>query len=229
MSYYDFEFSKPKNDVDVQPLMKQVYMWMAGGLAVTAIVAFLTISTPLLFLAANPLILYGTFFGELALVWWLSANLHKLSIGKATALFFTYAALNGFVLSIIFLIYEIGSIIPAFVTTTGLFGVMSVLAITTNLDLSKWGSYLMMGVVGLFIAMIINMFLGSSAFDWLISLAGVMIFTALTAYDTQRIYRMAQESPHSDMSKLAIMGALRLYLDFINLFLFILRLFGRRN
>lgn len=226
---YDFDYVKPKNDVAIQPLMKQVYIWMTGGLLITTLIAFLTISTPLLSLAAQPMVFYGSLFGELALVWWLSSNLQKIQTGTAITLFFVYAALNGFTLSIILLIYGIGTVVPAFMTTVGLFGTMSILAITTSIDLSKYGSYLMMGVIGLIIAMLVNMFVSNSAFDWMISIAGVMIFTALTAYDTQRIYKMAQAAPHGDMSKLAIMGALKLYLDFINLFLFMLRLFGRRR
>ena len=226
---FDYEYTKPKNDVAIQPLMRQVYIWMAGGLGVTTLIAFLTISTPLFYLITNPLVFYGALFGEIALVWWLSANLHKIKISTATTLFFVYAALNGFTLSLILLAYGIGTVVPAFVTTAGLFGVMSFLAVTTDIDLSKYGSYLMMGVIGLIIAMVVNMFLQNSSFDWMISVAGVMIFTSLTAYDTQRIYRMAQEMPEGDMSKLALLGALRLYLDFINLFLFLLRLFGNRR
>jgi uncharacterized protein len=232
MTQYDFDYAKPKNEsiIAVQGLMKQVYIWMTGGLAITALVAFLTISTSLIFVVAEPLVFYGALFGEIALVWWLSANLHKIQTGTAIALFFVYAALNGFTISLILFIYGIGTVVPAFMTTAGLFGVMSILAITTDIDLSKYGTYLLMGVVGLIIAMIVNMFVNNGSLDWLISVAGVIIFTALTAYDTQRIYRMAQAAPEgSDMSKLAIMGALKLYLDFINLFLFLLRLFGRRR
>ena len=227
---YEYSFDKPKNDVAIQPLMRQVYIWMTAGLGVTTLVAFLTITTSLInVVASNPLIFYGALFGEIGLVWWLSANLNRIQTGTALTLFFVYSALNGLTLSLVLLIYGMGTVIPAFMTTAGVFGVMSILAITTTIDLSKYGTYLMMGVIGLIIAMIVNMFFSNSSLDWLISVAGVMIFTALTAYDTQRIYRMAQEAPYGDTSKLAIMGALKLYLDFINLFLFILRLFGRRN
>jgi hypothetical protein len=229
---YDFDYVKPKNDestIAIQPLMKQVYIWMTGGLAVTALVAFLTISTSLVYFIANPLVFYGALFGELALVFVLSANLHRMQTGMALVLFFVYAALNGFTLSLILFLYGIGTVVPAFMTTAGLFGVMSVLAITTDIDLSKYATYLLMAVVGLIIAMIVNMFVNNSSLDWLISIAGVMIFTGLTAYDTQRIYRMAQAVPEGDIPKLAIMGALKLYLDFINLFLFLLRLAGRRH
>lgn len=231
MTYFDYDYSKPKNDtaVEVQPLMRQVYMWMTGGLAVTALVAFFTISTPLLYLAANPVALLIAFVAEIALVIGLTAGLKRLQTGMAVLLFLVYSALNGFVLSIVLWAYGAGTVVPAFMTTAGLFGTMSILAITTSIDLSKYGSYFLMGLIGLIIAMVVNMFVASAGLDWLISIAGVMIFTGLTAYDTQRIYRMAQSVPDGNLSKLAIMGALHLYLDFINLFLFLLRLFGRRR
>jgi len=149
----------------------------------------------------------------------------------ATLLFMLYAALNGFTLSIILLAFTGTSLFLAFGTTAALFAVMSIIGYTTKLDLSKMGTFLMMAVIGLVIAMVVNIFVGSGPLDTIISVVGVLIFTALTAYDTQRIGRMAaQMNVNGDSEvKFGIFGALRLYLDFINMFLFVLRLTGRRR
>lgn len=146
-------------------------------------------------------------------------------------LFFVYAAVNGFTLSLIFLVYELGTISTAFFSTAAAFGAMTVLGYTTQLDLSKYRSYFIMGLVGLIAAMLVNIFLRSSTFDLIISIFGVFLFLALTAYDTQKIKQLAADpeltSNGEMMMKVSILGALTLYLDFINLFLFLLRLFGR--
>ncbi|MEO8612772.1 MAG: Bax inhibitor-1/YccA family protein [Chloroflexota bacterium] len=220
--------------VEFNALMRQVYLWMATGLLVTAAVAVGTATMPSLQrLALNPAVLIIAIIAELALVLILSFALKRLSPGVAIAMFFVYAALNGFTLSIIFLAYELPAIGAAFLTTAGLFGAMTVVGFTTKTDLSKYSTYFLMALIGLIIAGVINIFLQSSAFDFIISIAGVLIFTALTAYDTQRIKVMASDptiqADGSLSMKLSIMGALRLYLDFINLFLFLLRLFGRRR
>lgn len=240
--------------VELNPLMQKVYTWMLGGLGMTTLVAALTLFTPLLLLAANPIIFFSALIAQIGLVWWLSARVHAMPKGRAQTVFFAYAGLNGFTLSLIVLYYGAASVIPALLTTVGLFGAMSVIGLTTKTDLTKMGTYLMMGLIGLFIAMIVNIFLNSSALEWIISIVGVLIFTGLTAYDTQRINEMAnarlaagkrkndelvgdefavggyqfdgQTKLKNDDQSLAIMGALILYLDFINLFLFLLRLFG---
>jgi FtsH-binding integral membrane protein len=154
-----------------------------------------------------------------------------MSGGTAITLFFAYAALNGFTLSIVLLAFTVGTVVSAFVVTAALFGVMSFIGYTTNVDLTKMGTYLMMGVIGLVIAMVVNLFINSGPLDMLISMIGVLIFTGLTAYDTQSIGRMAAEaSAEGDAAaKLGVMGALKLYLDFINMFLFMLRLMGGRR
>ncbi|MGB8212688.1 MAG: Bax inhibitor-1/YccA family protein [Anaerolineales bacterium] len=217
--------------IDLQSIMRQVYTWMVLGMLVTAGVAYLTANTPLINLATNPIILIVAIIAEFGLVLVISRGLNRLSAGTATLLFVLYAALNGFTLSIVLLAFSLGSVFLAFASTAALFGVMSIIGYTTKVDLSKMGTYMMMGVIGLVIAMVINMFVGSSLLDMLISLAGVLIFTALTAYDTQRIGRMAAEMNMNGENevKFGIFGALKLYLDFINMFLFVLRLTGRRR
>jgi hypothetical protein len=218
-------------EIDLQAIMRQVYTWMVVGMLITTVVAYVTASTSLINLAANPIILLIAVLAEFGLVLVISRGLNRLSSGTATMLFMLYAALNGFTLSMLLLAFSIGSVFLAFAATAALFGVMSVIGYTTRVDLSKLGTYLMMAVIGLIIAMVINLFLSSSLLDTLISMAGVLIFTALTAYDTQRIGRMAaQMSMNGDAAlKFGILGALKLYLDFINMFLFVLRLTGRRR
>jgi FtsH-binding integral membrane protein len=211
--------------------MRQVYIWMGLGMLLTTVVAYVTVSTSLIDLAANPVVLLVAVIAEFGMVLGISFGFNRLSSGAATALFFAYAALNGFTLSMVLLAFSIGTVFLAFAATAALFGVMSVIGYTTKVDLSKMGTYLMMGVIGLVIAMVINLFVNSGPLDMLISIIGVLIFTALTAYDTQRIGRMAAEmSMEGDAAvKFGIFGALKLYLDFINMFLFMLRLIGRRR
>ena len=221
--------------VEIRPLLRQVYRWMALGLLLTATVSLLVLNIPqLLQLVFNPIIFYGAIIGELILVIVLSARIQKMSATTATTMFMVYAGVNGFTLSIIFFVYELGSIALAFGTAAILFAVMSVIGMTTKIDLQKYSSYFMMALIGLVIAMVLNIFLASGPLDFIISAAGVLIFTALTAYDTQKISRMAANPEITSqgealLTKLSIMGALTLYLDFINLFLFLLRFLGRRN
>lgn len=231
----DMERSTPLNlaglRVEIRPLMRLVYMWMTVGLLVTAFVAMIVSGNAAMqTLVQNPVVLFGSIIGQLVLVVALNAGINRMSANTAGILFFVYAALNGFVFSIIFLAYPIGSIGLAFLTTAGLFGAMTVVGFTTKTDLTRYSSYFMMGLIGLVIAMVVNMFLGSGPLDFIISIAGVLLFTALTAYDTQRIAAMAADptiqADGSLAPKLAIIGALKLYLDFLNLFLFLLRLFG---
>jgi FtsH-binding integral membrane protein len=226
------DLSVPQSGVNLSPIMRQVYMWMGLGTLITAFMAYFTVSTPLRLLAANPIILMVAMLAEFGLVMGISLGLSRISSGVAIALFILYAALNGFTLSMILLVYTNGSVIAAFVSTSALFGAMTILGYTTKMDLTKMGTYLIMGVFGLLIAMVVNMFMNSGPLNMIISMAGVLIFTGLTAYDTQRIGRMAAQMSGQGSeatSKMAIMGALKLYLDFINMFLFMLRLFGRRR
>jgi FtsH-binding integral membrane protein len=220
--------------VELNSLMRQVYLWMATGLLVTTAIAVSVTTMPALQrLVLNPGVMIIAIIAELALVLILSFALKRLSPGVAIAMFFVYAALNGLTLSIIFWAYDLGTIGAAFLTTAALFGAMTVVGFTTKVDLSKYSTYFLMGLIGLLIAGVVNIFLRSSAFDFIISIVGVVLFTALTAWDTQRIKVMASDptiqADGSLSMKLSIMGALRLYLDFINLFLFLLRLFGRRR
>jgi FtsH-binding integral membrane protein len=211
--------------------MRQVYTWMVLGMVITSAVAYVTASTSLINLALNPIILIVAVLAEFGLVLGISAGFNRLSSGVATLLFMLYAALNGFTLSIVLLAFSNASLFVAFATTAALFAAMSIIGYTTKVDLSKMGTFLMMGVLGLVIAIVVNMFVASGPLDTIISIAGVLIFTALTAYDTQRIGRMAaQMNVNGDSEvKFGIFGALRLYLDFINMFLFVLRLTGRRR
>jgi uncharacterized protein len=219
---------------EVRPVLRWVYVWMCFGLLVSSAVAFVTVNnTNLLALTRNPAIFFGAIIAEFAMVLGLGFGLRRMSPGLAATLFIAYAALNGFTLSLIFFRYEAGSIVSAFATTTALFGVMSVVGFTTNIDLTRFGGILMMALIGLLVAMIVNLFLHSSALDFIVSAAGVLIFTALTAYDTQKIKRLAAnpalQADSSLAAKISIIGALTLYLDFVNLFLFMLRLFARRR
>lgn len=212
----------------LQPVMRQVYVWMGLGTLLTAIVAFLTASTSLINLAMNPVILMIAIVAELGMVLGLSFGFNRISATTATALFFVYAALNGFTLSIVLLAYSGTTVTTAFIATAALFGAMSIIGYTTQMDLTRMGTYLMMGLIGLLIAMVVNIFWGNGPLDMIISIIGVLLFTGLTAYDTQRIGRMtASMSGNSEgAAKISIYGALRLYLDFINMFLFMLRLMG---
>ncbi|MCB9135935.1 MAG: Bax inhibitor-1/YccA family protein [Anaerolineales bacterium] len=215
-------------------VLRRVYVWMALGLLVTAATAaFVSVSPIFQVIAGQPLIFFGLMIAELGLVVGLSWGINKLSPEMATLLFFGYAILNGLTLSVLFVVYTLGSVAQTFVATAALFGVMSVLGYTTKMDLSKMGSFLIMGIIGLFIAMLVNMFWANSALGWLVTFAGIILFLGLTVYDTQRIKQMTANALYQGdenvQARLGILGALSLYLDFINLFLFLLRLGGRRR
>lgn len=219
----------------VRTIMRNVYIWMTVGLALTGVVAY-AVSNNTAFvrtLIQNQMLFVVLFIAEIGLVIYLSARIMKMSPTAATVSFAAYAILNGITLSVIFLAYTGGDIARAFFVTAGTFAGMSIYGSVTKRDLSGIGSYLFMGLIGIIIASLVNILLKSSALDWIISLVGVAVFLGLTAYDTQRIKKMSDEL--SDQVgevmylKLSIIGALKLYLDFINLFLFFLRIFGRRN
>ena len=214
--------------IDLQPIMRQVYMWMGLGMLFTAAAAFVTVNTQFIKLALNPVAIIVAVLAELGMVLGLSFGIQRFSASAAAAFFFVYAALNGFTLSLVLAALNIGTVTTVFLITAVLFGVMTAFAFTTSIDLTRMGTYLMMGVIGLVIAMIVNMFINSGPLGMLISMIGVLIFTALTAYDTQRIGQMAAslKTEGGPVGKSGIVGALQLYLDFINLFLFVLRLLG---
>ncbi len=211
--------------------MRGVYGWMTAGLGVTAALAFLVAGSPTLaqLFWGNSILLIGIIIAEVALVFAISGAIHRMSAGTATGLFLLYSALNGITLSVIFAAYAPAAIFKAFVTTAGMFGAMSIYGLTTKKDLTSWGSFLFMGLIGMFIAMLVNIFLQSPMMHFVISIVGVIVFTGLTAYDTQQLRVMGESAPHGDTTAIrrgSILGALRLYLDFINLFLMLLRLFG---
>ncbi|MGQ9889850.1 MAG: Bax inhibitor-1/YccA family protein [Aggregatilineales bacterium] len=225
--------SEPR--VELRPLLKNVYMWMMLGLLLTTAVALVTSAVePLRNLALNPIVLIVAVVAQLGLVLGLSFGLRRFSAQTATIMFLLYAGTMGFTLSLVLLAFSATSIAAALGTTAVLFGTMTVIGLTTQMDLSKVGTYLFIGLIGLLIAMVVNIFLRSSGLEFIISIAGVLIFTGLAAYDTQKIKQMAMdpaieaEGPEL-MHKLSIMGALTLYLDLVNLFLFLLRLFGSRD
>ena len=216
-------------------LLRNVYLWMTGGLALTAVVALGMASSPGLVgaLLSSRLLFFGLLVGELALVWFLSARISHLSPVAATLGFAAYAVLNGVTLSLILLVYTEASLATALFITAGTFAGMSAYASVTRRDLARIGSYLVYGLWGLIVASLVNLFLKSALVDWIVSYVGVALFLGLTAYDTQVIRRWSAEAGDSlseaDYIRFSILGALKLYLDFVNLFLFFLRIFGRRK
>ena len=212
-------------------VMRKVYVRMFLALVVTAFTALYVASSPALLttILGSRAIFFGLMIAELAVVFVLSGMLHKLSTATATLLFYLYAILNGVVFSSIFVVYELGSIAYTFFITAGVFGAMSVYGLVTKNDMTRFGSYCVMALFGLIIATVVNIFVASSTLDWIISFVGVALFIGLTAWDTQKIKNAAYEVEPSQMGKLATIGALSLYLDFINLFLYLLRFFGRGN
>lgn len=215
----------------VARVMRGVYLKMFLGLLVTAIASYFTLSNEafLTLVYGNKVLFFGIAIAELALVLIISAAINKLSNAMATLLFFLYSALNGVTISYIFAIYSPQSIFLTFCITAGTFGAMSLFGYLTKQDLSKFGAILFMALIGLIVCVIVNIFLASSALDWLISLAGVAIFVGLTAWDTQKIKQMAAMTDEASAGKVATLGALSLYLDFINLFIYLLRIFGSRD
>ncbi|AMR29640.1 hypothetical protein A0257_05890 [Hymenobacter psoromatis] len=212
----------------------QVYGWMAAGLGLTGGVAMFAAASPTLkdFIFGSRFVFFGLIVAELVVVGFLSARIFKWSRAQAQAAFIGYALLNGLTMSVIFLVYKLDSIASTFFIASLMFGVMSAFGYFTKADLSGWGKLLSMAIIGLVIAMIVNMFWGNSTLNLLVSFVGVILFTALAAYDTQKLKQLAflgvteGEETHD---KAAILGALTLYLDFVNLFLFLLRFFGRRR
>ena len=211
----------------------RVYRWMFLGLAVSGGIAYYTASTPAIFemIFSNQIYFFGLIIAEIVMVIALAGFIHKMSARTAIIVFFLYAAFTGLTLSVIFLVYTIESIAMTFFVTAAMFGALSLFGYFTKADLTSWGPILFMGLIGVIIASIVNMFLGNPQVDYIVSIIGVIVFTGLTAYDTQRIKKMniiGNEGSEED-TKESIMGALRLYLDFINLFLRLLRFFGKRR
>jgi len=229
---FSSSFSKAGSLVHVNAFIRSVYNWMAIGLGLTAVTAFYVASSPALLqlIFGNQMVLFGLIIGELAMVFYLSARIQKISASTATALFVFYSILNGATLASIFIIYTASSIATTFFTCALTFGACSIYGMVTKRDLTTMGGFLMMGLIGIIIATLINMFFRSPAVSMVISYVGVLVFVGLTAYDTQKLKQMALSQPAGAsgamVRKGAIMGALSLYLDFINLFIMLLRIFG---
>jgi FtsH-binding integral membrane protein len=238
MSRYPSPYSQPQT-LDygtsagvVARFMNNVYAWMAAGLALTAVVAWMVAhNASALATILNP----GTFILlvliQFALVMFIGYATERVNAGVATALFLLYAAMNGLLFSVIFLTYSLGSIGFAFAITAGMFGGMSVIGYVTKMDLTSFRGFFIMGLIGIVIASVINIFLNSTPLYWILTYATVALFLGLTAYDTQKLKEIAyatEGNPHL-ANRLAIIGALKLYLDFINLFLMILRILGNRR
>lgn len=208
--------------------IRSVYAWMFGGLLITAAAALWVASS-----VSMQQLIFGTplrwvlLFAELGLVFWLSLRITRMSAASAASMFFVFALLNGLTLSAILLVYSTTAVVQAFVSAAGMFGAMSVYGMVTKRDLTSWGSFFFMGLIGILICSLVNIFLKSSALGFGISVIGVFVFLGLTAYDTQKLKAYATAPQLRE--NLAVYGALALYLDFINLFLMLLRLFGGGN
>lgn len=223
----------------VNKLLRASFSWMALAMLLTSLSAMLFAFVPQLselLIVQTPeggklsIFAYVVMFAPLIFVLGINFGLNKLSFPALVGLFIAYSVVNGISLSFIFLVYNIGAITKVFLSTTALFSIMAIAGYTTKTDLTKLGSLLFIGLIGIVVASLINMFLHSSSMDYIISILGVIIFTGLTAYDVQKLKNLGQEvGSHQAASKLGIIGALTLYLDFINLFLFLLRLFGGKR
>lgn len=230
-NYSGYRASSSQLDQTTSSVMKRVYFKMFLGLLVTAFVSLFCANSIsyMQFMATNSWFYWGLFIAEIALVFFLSARLTRMSSSTATLLFYAFAAINGLALAPIFLVYTATSIAKTFFICAGTFGAMSVYGYFTTKDLTKWGTFLIYALFGLIIAFVVNIFTKSSTLDWIISIAGVLIFIGLTAWDTQKIKQMALATPASFVGHLATIGALTLYLDFINLFIYLLRFFGNQR
>lgn len=212
--------------------MTRVFGWMTAALAITAVMAMMTVVVAPLrnMVYGTRFVFFGLLIAEVLLVWGVSASINRISAATATGLFVLYSALNGLTMSFVFLAYTATSVYSTFFVTAATFGAMCVYGIVTRRDLTSLGSLCFMLLIGLILASIVNIFWASSTLYWIVTYAGVLIFVGLTAYDAQKIKAMVLAADTPELAqKVAIMGALNLYLDFINLFLYLLRLMGRRN
>lgn len=211
-------------------LMRKVYVWMALALVITGFTAYGVASSPAIITAimSNRLIFFGLLIAEFALVWSVSARINRMSLTTATLLFVLYSVLNGAMLSVLFLAYTMESITSVFFITAGTFAAMAAIGYFTKADLSSLGKILFMALIGIIIASVVNIFLHSSALYMIVSYVGVLVFVGLTAYDTQKIKQMLMmaDDMNEEAQKIALLGSLTLYLDFINLFIYLLRILG---
>ena len=239
MNYNDFHYGavSQNRDLEMQAafpvLMRKVYTWMTLALVLTGLTAYGVATSPGIMMAlySNSALMWGLVIAEFALVIGISAAINRLSLATATLMFVAYSVINGAMLSSIFMIYTAESIASVFFITAATFAVMALIGYTTKTDLTSVGKLLFMALIGLVIATIVNMFIGSSTLTMICSYVGVLIFVGLTAYDSQKIKNMLMQAPDAGESsqKLALLGALTLYLDFINLFIYLLRIFGDRR
>jgi FtsH-binding integral membrane protein len=215
----------------VTAFLRKVYGWMCVGLGVTAVVSLGVASSPALVkgIFGNPILFFGLVIAELGLVFYLSARVNKLAPATASGLFLLYSALNGVVLASVFLLYTGTSIATTFLVTAGMFGALALYGTTTKRSLAGVGQFAFMGLIGLILASLVGLFVHSAGLQFAISVVGVIVFTALTAWDAQRLKAMAVAVPEGQYGSYAVVGALALYLDFINLFLFLLRFMGGRR
>ena len=214
-------------------LMRKVYLWMTVALAITGVTAYFVATSPAMInaIVSNQLLFWGLVIAELGLVLGLSAAINKLSLSVATLMFVLYSIINGATLSLIFILYTQSSIVSVFFITAGTFAAMAAYGYFTKADLTSMGKILFMALIGIIIATIVNIFVKSSGLEMIINYLGVLVFVGLTAYDTQKIKEMLLMAPDAGegAQKVALLGALSLYLDFVNLFLYLLRIFGKRN
>ncbi len=229
----DTTYSSSSAIVATNSFFPRVYAWMTAGLALTALAALFTLSSEsmLQLIFGNKMVFYGLMFGELGLVIALSAAINRISATTATLMFMLYSALSGITFASIFLVYTQSSIVSTFFISAGTFAGMSIYGMATKRDLTGWGSFLFMGLIGIIIASVVNIFMQSAMISWVVSYVGVFIFVGLTAYDTQKLKRISQNgfADGESRQKATILGALTLYLDFINLFLMLLRVMGNRR
>ena len=239
MNYNDFELKGLTADQQLSMssvfpvLMRKVYVWMTLALVITGFTAYGVATSPgvLQAIYGNQLLFWGMIIAEFALVIGVSAAINRLSLTTATLMFILYSVINGALLSYIFLVYTASSVATVFFITAGTFGAMALVGYTTKTDLTSIGKYLFMALIGLIIATVVNVFIKSEGFTYILSYIGVLIFVGLTAYDSQKIKQMLMQAPDTSegAQKLALLGALTLYLDFINLFIYLLRIFGKRE
>lgn len=241
MEYREFDrmVNEVRDERDLTPsitfpaLMQKVYTWMAFAMIITGVTAYGVANSPSLLgmIYSNPVVLWGLIIAELALVFGITGMINRLSLTTATLMFVAYSVINGAMLSSIFLVYTMNSIGQVFFVTSATFGVMAFIGYTTKTDLTSMGKILFMALIGIIIATVVNIFVGSTGLQTVTSYLGVLIFVGLTAYDSQKIKHMLYEQEVADegAQKLALIGALTLYLDFINLFLYLLRIMGSRR
>ncbi len=239
MNYSDFGVESASRDRSLYlsaafpALMRKVYLWMTMALVITGFTAYGVATSPAILSAIlmNKMLFFGLIIGEFALVIGLSAAINRLSLSMATLMFVLYSVINGATLSVIFLAYTMSSIANVFFITAGTFAAMAFIGYTTKKDLSGMGKMLMMALIGLIIATVVNLFLRSTGLQLIVSYIGVLVFVGLTAYDTQKIKQMLMmaEDTGETAQKLALLGALSLYLDFVNMFLYMLRIFGKEE